>query len=230
MTDHRPILSVGSSQQGFEVLFPFGPGLYAGSISDELEAILRRTGEAARSEGSDYRSNLAGNYRRGTSCALDLSVAEHSAMQDEVREHAGRYFSVLQQFQRLPEGIFTADFSLDHVVLRAVWINFQRPGDFNPAHGHSGMLSFVIYLSVPPEIFADQPPASSEVAGNITFSYGERLNFSANGINLRPQESQLFLFPAWLSHHVWPFFADVERVSVSGNIDHVPPAEAPSVG
>ena len=38
-----------------------------------------------------------------------------------------------------------------------------------------------------------------------------------------PEVGDLFIFPAWLKHYVAPFKADVERISVSGNISsHIP--------
>ena len=37
-----------------------------------------------------------------------------------------------------------------------------------------------------------------------------------------PEEGDMFIFPAWLKHWVYPFKSDCERISVSGNVkDHV---------
>ncbi len=33
-----------------------------------------------------------------------------------------------------------------------------------------------------------------------------------------PQEGEMFIFPAWLKHWVFPYKSDVTRISVSGNI------------
>ena len=34
-----------------------------------------------------------------------------------------------------------------------------------------------------------------------------------------PEVGDLIIFPAWLQHHVNSFKADVERISVSGNLN-----------
>ena len=54
--------------------------------------------------------------------------------------------------------------------------------------------------------------------GMINFDYGVELPFSINTFYHLPEVGDLFLFPAWLTHHVFAFKADVERISVSGNI------------
>ena len=33
-----------------------------------------------------------------------------------------------------------------------------------------------------------------------------------------PKEGDMLIFPAWLKHYVAPFYSDVTRISVSGNI------------
>ena len=43
--------------------------------------------------------------------------------------------------------------------------------------------------------------------------------FSSGGHIRTPKEKQIFFFPAQLSHMVYPFKADTERVSVSVNFD-----------
>ena len=44
------------------------------------------------------------------------------------------------------------------------------------------------------------------------------LSFNNVGANIEPYDGLIIIFPAWLSHHVYAFESDVERVSVSGNI------------
>ena len=33
-----------------------------------------------------------------------------------------------------------------------------------------------------------------------------------------PEEGEMFIFPAWLKHWVYPYKSDATRISVSGNI------------
>ena len=55
-------------------------------------------------------------------------------------------------------------------------------------------------------------------AGMINFEYGMDLPFSISKFEYLPEVGDLFIFPAWLQHHVYAFKSDVERISVSGNI------------
>ena len=36
-----------------------------------------------------------------------------------------------------------------NVVLKSVWVNFQKKYEFNPLHDHTGIISFVIWIDVP---------------------------------------------------------------------------------
>ena len=58
-----------------------------------------------------------------------------------------------------------------------------------------------------------------EGPGMITFDYGQRLPFSISRQYRMPSQGGLIIFPSWLQHHVHSFESDVERISVSGNID-----------
>ena len=55
--------------------------------------------------------------------------------------------------------------------------------------------------------------------GTINFDYGVEMSFSINTFYKLPEVGDLFIFPAWLTHYVHAFKSDVERISVSGNIE-----------
>ena len=103
-----------------------------------------------------------------------------------------------------------------------LWINYQKCNEFNPRHSHDGDLSFVIYLKIPKELVEENNKTTAihnnAGTGTIQFYYGEQLPFCRNAHEELPNEGDIFIFPAWLQHSVSPFFSDVERISVSGNI------------
>jgi hypothetical protein len=43
------------------------------------------------------------------------------------------------------------------------------------------------------------------------------MNFSSGGFKRAPKEKDIYFFPAQLSHQVYPFKSNIERVSVSVN-------------
>ena len=111
------------------------------------------------------------------------------------------------------------------LAMGPMWVNFQEKYEFNPPHTHSGVLSFVIWISIPYSIKEEKlqsPGAESanSVAGNFAFHYtnilGKICHQSIEADN--SMENHLFLFPAELNHSVTPFYtSDKYRISVSGN-------------
>ena len=103
-----------------------------------------------------------------------------------------------------------------------LWINYQNAKEYNPRHMHSGDLSFVIYLQIPNELIEENNKTKqlykNEGTGTIQFHHGEALPFAINTVEEMPHEGQVFIFPSWMQHSVTPFFSDVERISVAGNI------------
>ena len=106
--------------------------------------------------------------------------------------------------------------------LEKLWINYQKANEYNPAHDHTGDLSFVIYLQVPEEIVKENEETKHEHnnvgPGMINFWIGVDMPFSINRCSKMPSVGDIFIFPAWLPHYVNAFKVDVERISVSGNI------------
>lgn len=110
-------------------------------------------------------------------------------------------------------------------ILESIWVNFMRPGDFQPLHFHTGDLSFVWYIDVPQSIYKlnheykrkDSPEGSPY--GEIHFHWPE-LDHSHHLVvkSLTPKTGDLLIFDARHQHVVYPFRENVERISVSGNI------------
>ena len=55
--------------------------------------------------------------------------------------------------------------------------------------------------------------------GKIVFEHGVDMPFSIGQFNRLPEVGDIIIFPAWLTHYVHAFKSDVERISVSGNIN-----------
>ena len=104
--------------------------------------------------------------------------------------------------------------------LERLWCNFQRPGDFNPPHSHGGALSCVIFLQIPEEL-KDENAAFKGLSsgpGGITFLHGDADAYAINSHSFFPEERDMFIFPAWVKHWVYPYKSDCTRISASGNV------------
>ena len=111
-------------------------------------------------------------------------------------------------------------------VLNNVWVNFQKKYEFNPIHNHSGVYSFVIWVKVPYKLidekqFSPGREANCALSGKFCFVYTDVLGaIHQHTIPVDSSyEGKIILFPAKMSHTVYPFFSsDDYRISVSGNI------------
>ena len=102
-----------------------------------------------------------------------------------------------------------------------VWANWQGPGDYSPEHVHEGDLSFVYYLSIPPELKEEHSSCVKPNGGPgaIVLGYGEAGGtYIKNQESFLPEEGDLLIFPSNLRHQVLGFRSEVLRVSIAGNI------------
>ena len=106
------------------------------------------------------------------------------------------------------------------MVIESMWCVSQWAGDFNPFHIHEGQLSGVCYLRVPkslPEEYAREDHYPT--VGDICWFNGQAATFSGHKHQESPKVGDIFLFPNWLAHGVYPFRTpNEERRSVSFNL------------
>ena len=117
------------------------------------------------------------------------------------------------------------------IVTLKAWVNFMRPGEFNPPHIHTDCdLSCVLFIKVSKKI-KEEHKAFLERAGaidrsqrfdkvgpgSLSFTFGESRPFTPNRQYFFPEEGDLFIFPANLTHFVAPFLSKAERISMSAN-------------
>ena len=112
------------------------------------------------------------------------------------------------------------------LVMREFWVNFSKQTEFNPIHNHGGAMSFVIWMQIPTRSKEqhDLPISKNTTnpsSSDFQFLYTDILGaISPMTFEMDPEmNGSLVLFPATLSHQVYPFFeSDDYRVSISGNI------------
>ena len=103
---------------------------------------------------------------------------------------------------------------------KEMWINYMKAGDFNPPHSHGADLSFVAFPDVPKEIIEEcgEFKGTMRGPGGVSWLYGDGNRQCITVVHRLPETRDLFIFPAFLKHWVFPFKSDVERISVSGNV------------
>jgi RNAse (barnase) inhibitor barstar len=114
--------------------------------------------------------------------------------------------------------------------LSGLWVNFQKKGEFQPIHDHSGMFSFVIWMDIPyhSKDEAKLPFAKSNskdpTGGNFSFVTSDDTSRRVSDyiIQMSPEmNGYCCFFPSDLCHQVYPFYtSDKDRISISGNISY----------
>ena len=191
----------------YEVL-RWGPCLVKTKITEEWRQLFL---SEARASKKDFESRLAGMLKR------QVEFRDSSLFDKFFSDMFKMYDHALQDW--------TGDRNIiagggEMYNLESLWANFQGPGDFNPPHSHGGALSWVIYLQIPDELIEEnkQYKGTSAGPGGITFSYGDGPREVITYQTYLPHTGDMYIFPAWLQHWVYPFKSDVERISVSGNV------------
>tara|TARA_R100001132_G_C3228691_1_gene64261 strand:- start:84 stop:689 length:606 start_codon:yes stop_codon:yes gene_type:complete len=106
------------------------------------------------------------------------------------------------------------------IVMETAWANFMGPGEFNPPHIHAGCdFSSVLFVKIPKELKDENKkfPGIGVGPGSIAFNYGENQEYSISQSTFFPEEGDLYIFPATLTHFVAPFMSKKERISLSAN-------------
>jgi uncharacterized protein (TIGR02466 family) len=126
------------------------------------------------------------------------------------------YLISFRQAYRQWHGIFLTK----KIVTLQAWVNFMVAGEFNPPHIHNDCdFSSVLFIKIPEKLAEERKkfPGTGAGPGAISFQYGESQPFLISEKSFLPEEGNLFIFPAMLSHFVSPFTSEGERISISSN-------------
>jgi len=189
--------------------YNWGPYLFKTETPQHIIDRLKIDGKKSKAL---YNDTLAGHLEHQYSYSLETRTwfaKEISEIMDAYLKGSIEYHgNTLPRFDRKLE-------------LTSLWINYMKPGDFNPIHVHSSDYSFVIFLDVPSEIHqeANNFKGTDSKPGALQFRYGQpaRPAWGTTENHFIPNTGDMYIFPALLEHIVAPFKSDVTRISVSGN-------------
>ena len=79
--------------------------------------------------------------------------------------------------------------------------------------------SSVLFVKIPEKLKEENKKfeGTGGGPGTISFTYGEIQPYSSTHKYFFPEEGDLHIFPASLTHFVAPFMSRVERISISAN-------------
>ena len=188
-------------------IFNWGPCVVRMKISDEFKKILLKEGDKSKIDMTD---RLAG--------ILDKEIGYDEKQKNKILPELSQCLGVYDQaYERFTNKQYE---KRPEYILSAMWINYQRPNDYNPPHDHDGKLSFVTYLKIPEKLKKENAEYKGKSCGpgGIQFIYGNGPRDCITYMSFMPEENDMFIFPAWLKHYVAPYKSKVTRISVSGNV------------
>lgn len=200
-------------------------GFLSVDLPNDLMAKVREEISCIKNDFShaiSYNDRLAGNILHQYE-AMQLKPLLEEILLNLVHQYE-------QQFNYLPN----VRVAKENIPLEVgdVWVNFQKKGEYNPIHSHSGVYSFALWVTIPYRradelAYAPKTPELTNKNGCFTFNYTTSLgNLQEYVVELDTSfENKLVFFPATMRHAVYPFFtSDEYRVSVAGNILFKPSA------
>ena len=198
------------TEVNFEV-FSWGPPLLKFQLpKDELNSVIEIS---KRAKVFDHSHRLVGQVEQ----QLKFTKEDSS----NILLSIGKYFDCYTEF------VLGPDYE-EKLNLNGMWINHMEDGDYNPIHIHGGHITFVLYTYVSDELKLEQsrsPRDDIARPGDICFTFGPQMtNTPILPIaihNFSPDAGQLFIFPTYLSHLVYPFKSKgMHRSSISGNFTY----------
>ena len=186
----------------------WGPYVMKSQMEDSIVKKLLKEGKKAK---TSYNTHLAGH--------LNYQFLYPKVIQQWFYQALNPYVQAYRKGHCRFHGIEEHNLELEADDL---WVNFMKPGDFNPVHTHGGDYSFVLFLDVPKKLEKEQREfkGTSVPPGSIMFEYGVQAKpkWATTGNMFIPQTGDFLMYPALLEHWVCPFKSKITRVSVSGNM------------
>jgi hypothetical protein len=180
---------------------------------------VRDTCYKAKNIGVKYNNSLVGQLKEEyqidlETCPENIKTYILKAVKDYCQAH--------------PHYLFNYRFNDKdkYINLNSIWCNFQRKGEFNPLHNHSGLFSFVFWVDIPYNVEEEKnldmsKDSSFPMGGSFSFHYLDTLGRTTYH-KIDPKPGNFALFPAQLDHSVAPFYtSDEYRVSMSGNLCYI---------
>lgn len=191
-------------------------------LSEEYVSNFYKLIEEAKEKPNSMNNILAGNI----SSSIELNMKSMYATNFVNNVIPNMVTSYIKQYG-FPIKHITKHIHDNTIKLEELWVNFQRKHEFNPIHDHNGMLSFVIWLSIPTsskkqnELPLSKNSGSKGLISNFSFVYTDILGNIKNYVYQMEKdiEGYMVMFPSRLMHQVFPFYeSDKERITISGNV------------
>ena len=135
-----------------------------------------------------------------------------------------RFIKILENVDKAFQTVYERNNYIDEikVSVESMWINVNRPKDYNKSHIHPEVhWAFVYYIKVQEksgDLVFEDPRIRRTMQTQAIFKKDYYSLASAAVISITPQVGDLIIFPSYLQHFVEPNLSEEPRISISGNI------------
>ena len=193
-----------------KIIRPFGPSFVKIKIPDDIFNSLNTyidkiIENKKKAKELDFGSNLAGEVTQ--EFALEQDFMESIGWKKFFHTNVEKWIDILIKKKIT---IFNIENS---------WVVRQFENEYNPTHWHKGHISGVGYLKVPSNL--GKPRQQTKIKspnGTLQLVHGAKMFLSESTYNIEPKVGDMYLFPNYLMHLVFPFSnSEEERRSISFN-------------
>lgn len=202
----------------FELSKFFGPQIAIVSLSEDVvKALLDLTDELLEDKQAiKWGKNLAGVIKEEVFIHKEdmIRFGVNDALENYLKSYVVNSVKIHHKHED--------DFSYQSMI-NSAWIVSQYENEYNPIHNHSHCdISAVLYLKTPNVKGRRGLKGKQDLDSNISFIYNasserDRDILDRGIITFEPEVGNLFFFPSYLLHTVYPFKGSEERRSIAFN-------------
>lgn len=195
----------------------YGIGYVISDLPKDIKKLINKHAIKAREAKISHAHGLVGQIQEEWAIPFDPDLV---SFVDYLSELATVYEQNTGK-EEAPEGTRKV---FPHIKF---WLNHQKKTQFQPAHTHDGKYSFVIWLKIPYKIEDEfslpfVKEAKEKTPGCFCFLTPTPFSHHIHQTRIladNTHEGKVILFPADLTHMVYPFYtSDKDRISIAGNL------------
>ena len=184
-----------------ELSKPFGPTLLKAILPDDVISDLNKDCDDIankKKEKRDWSDQLAGRVKE-----------EYHISEDTIKKISSVFYSISSRYLFPSDEEYTKNKDTFKIGIASGWYVRSYEGDFNPAHYHTGcQISCLGYLKLPDDIeeyWKEEDKDHNPFGGYTDFRYGTIGLNCPNNMKIKPKVGEMYMFPNWLDHMVYPF-------------------------
>ena len=195
-----------------EIIRPFGPTIMKATLPDDLindfnQECLDISNN--KKEKVDWSHHLAGRVEE-----------EYLITKDLLNKYGSWFNGVVCRYLIPDEKSYEENKEKFSVSIREGWYVRSYEGDFNPFHIHFGChISTIGFLKLPNDIeeyWKEEDKDHSPYGGYTQFRYGFLSLNCPNNLRVKPKVGDIYIFPNWLDHQVYPFRSKYKKPDTRG--------------